>query len=158
MIKEYLKKLSSIGFSIIPCDEDKRPIGTWKDYQTSKRDTEQIELLNCPKYGLVTGFNDLEVIDIDLKVLHTVTEKKEWWDEYLAFLCDNIEDFMDKVVISKTQKGGYHILYKSKTIVGNTKIAKLEGMTEAIIETRGTGGFVIIYDNFLTEKEYHQID
>jgi hypothetical protein len=156
--KDYLKKLSSIGYSIIPCDETKKPIGKWKDYQTANRTSDEIELLNSPKYGLVTGFNDLEVIDVDLKVIATVSEKKQWWDEYLAFLCDNIVDFMDKVVISRTQSGGYHILYKSKTIVGNTKIAKLEGMTEAIIETRGVGGFVVIYDNFLTEKEYHQID
>ena len=156
--KEYIKKLSSVGYSIIPVDENKRPIGTWKEYQTNKRSSDELELLNSPKYGLVTGFNDLEVIDIDLKVLGTVSEKKEWWDEYLAFLCDNIEDFKDKVVISKTQSGGYHILYKSKTITGNTKIAKLQGMTEAIIETRGKGGFVVVYDNFLTEKEYHQID
>jgi hypothetical protein len=156
--KDYLKKLSSVGYSIIPIEDNKKPIGVWKDYQKSKRTPEEIELLNCSKYGLVTGFNDLEVIDVDLKVLQTVTEKKEWWDEYLAFLSDNIVDFMDKVVISKTQSGGYHILYKSKTILGNTKIAKLEGMSEAIIETRGKGGFVVIYDNFLTKKEYHQID
>ena len=156
--KDYLKKLSSLGFSIIPTDENKKPIGSWKEYQTKSRTSEQIESLNSPKYGLVTGYNDLEVIDIDLKVLGTVTEKKDWWDEYIAFLCDNIEDFMDKVVISKTQRGGYHILYKTKKISGNTKIAKLEGMNEAIIETRGTGGFVVIYDNFLTKKEYHQID
>ena len=158
MNKDYLKKLSSLGYSIIPCDEEKVPIGKWKPYQTSKRSSDEIELLNSPKYGLVTGFNDLEVIDIDLKVLSTVTEKNEWWAEYLAFLSDNIIDFLDKVVIAKTQRGGYHILYKSKTIIGNTKIAKLEGMTEAIIETRGVGGFVVVYDNFFTKKEYHQID
>jgi hypothetical protein len=156
--KDYLKKLSSIGFSIIPIDENKIPIGKWKDYQNSKRNTDEIELLNCTKYGLVTGFNDLEVIDIDLKVLSTVTEKNVWWDEYLAFLSDNIIDFLDKVVIAKTQKGGYHILYKSKNLIGNTKVAKLEGMTEAIIETRGKGGYVVVYDNFFTKKEYHQID
>ena len=156
--KDYLKKLSNLGFSIIPIDENKIPIGKWKDYQNSKRNTDEIELLNCTKYGLVTGFNDLEVIDIDLKVLSTVTEKNEWWAEYLAFLSDNIIDFLDKVVIAKTQKGGYHILYKSKNLIGNTKVAKLEGMTEAIIETRGKGGYVVVYDNFFTKKEYHQID
>ena len=158
MNKDYLKKLSNLGFSIIPIDENKIPIGQWKNYQTSKRNTDEIELLNCNKYGLVTGFNDLEVIDIDLKVLSTVTEKNKWWDEYLAFLSDNIIDFLDKVVIAKTQKGGYHILYKSKNLIGNTKVAKLEGMTEAIIETRGKGGYVVVYDNFFTKKEYHQID
>jgi len=158
MNKDYLKKLSKLGFSIIPIDENKIPIGKWKDYQNSKRNTDEIELLNCTKYGLVTGFNDLEVIDIDLKVLSTVTEKNDWWNEYLAFLSDNILDFLDKVVIAKTQKGGYHILYKSKNLIGNTKVAKLEGMTEAIIETRGKGGYVVVYDNFFTKKEYNQID
>ena len=40
--KDYLKKLSSIGFSIIPCDETKKPIGIWKKYQTDKRTGDEI--------------------------------------------------------------------------------------------------------------------
>lgn len=33
----YLKKLAELGFSIIPCAENKAPIGAWKKYQTTAR-------------------------------------------------------------------------------------------------------------------------
>lgn len=153
----YLKKLAENGFSIIPCADNKAPIGAWKKYQTQARTPEEIQQLNSPKYGIVTGFNNLEVIDIDCKTLATLKEQKEFWEEYLGFLRDNIDDFDKKFVIKKTLNKGYHILYRCKTIKGNTKIAKLKGSTEALIESRGVGGMVIAYDDSLNSLNYHQI-
>src|SRR5690606_19669227 len=95
--------------------------------------------------GIVTGFEDLEVIDIDLKVLSTAEEQREFWDEYYHLLKDNILDFEDKVAVYKTKNAGYHLLYKTKRVQGNLKIAKLKGHKEAIIESRGTGGYVFTY-------------
>jgi hypothetical protein len=157
MTKSYLRKLSSLGYSIIPVDENKRPIGAWKKYQTEARSPDEVEQLDSPLYGLVTGVNDLEVIDVDLKVLVGLQEQKAWWKEYISFIEDNIEDFADKVVIAKTKNAGFHILYKCKNVGTNTKIATPEGSSEAIIESRGTGGMVVIYENFLTDKQYHDI-
>lgn len=157
MTKSYLRKLSSLGYSIIPVDENKRPIGAWKKYQTEARSPDEVEQLDSPLYGLVTGVNDLEVIDVDLKVLVGLQEQKAWWKEYISFIEDNIEDFADKVVIAKTKNAGFHILYKCKNVGSNTKIATPEGSSEAIIESRGTGGMVVIYENFLTDKQYHDI-
>jgi len=157
MKKTHLQLLSSLGYSVIPCKEDKRPDGAWKDFQTTARTSEQIELLNAPLYGLITGFNYLEVLDIDLKVLSTAKEQLEWWAEFLSFLQDNILDFNDKFVIKKTKNNGYHILYKSKRVEGNQKIASLKGHTEAIIETRGIGGMVIAYDKHLGDLDYQNI-
>jgi hypothetical protein len=158
MTKSYLRKLATLGYSIIPVDQDKRPIGSWKANQTKARTADEVESLDAPLYGLVTGVNDVECIDIDLKVIVGLQEQKEWWAEYLSFINDNIEDFADKVVIAKTKNAGYHILYKCKAPAGNTKIATLKGKKEAIIESRGTGGMVVLYDNFLYQKSYHQID
>jgi len=155
--KSYLKKLASIGFSIIPVDYKKRPIGKWQDYQSKHRTSDEVEQLNSPLYGLVTGYNDIECIDVDLKVIIGFKEQKEWFDEYISFLSDNIEDFLEKVVIAKTKNAGYHILYKCKTIQGNTKIAKLQGAKEAILESRGKGGMVVLYDYFFNKREYHDI-
>jgi hypothetical protein len=157
MTKSYLRKLSSLGYSIIPVDENKRPIGAWKKYQTEARSPDEVEQLDSPLYGLVTGVNDLEVIDVDLKVLVGLQEQKAWWRVYISFIEDNIEDFADKVVIAKTKNAGFHILYKCKNVGTNTKIATPEGSSEAIIESRGTGGMVVIYENFLTDKQYHDI-
>ena len=157
MTKTYAKKLSTLGFSIIPCHETKRPIGN--DWQNlPQRTPEELEQMNPPMWGCRTGWNDVECIDVDLKVLSSLPERNAWWDEYFNFLCDNIADFTDKVVIAKTIKGGFHILYKTTVKKGNTKIASLKGMKSAIIETRGVGGQFILYNKFLTDKGYHDID
>lgn len=153
----YLKKLAESGFSVIPCKETKAPDGAWKKYQEVARSPEEVELLKSPKFGIVTGFNNLEVIDVDLKVFATLKEQKEFWDEYTGFLKDNIDDFDKKFVIKKTLNKGFHILYRCNKIVGNTKIAKLKGHTEALIESRGIGGMVIAYQDTLSKINYHEI-
>ena len=155
--KTYLKKLASLGYSIIPVDDKKRPIGAWKSYQQQGRNPDQVEQLDAPLYGLVTGVNDVECIDVDLKVIVGLQEQKDWWNDYLAFLNDNIEDFMTKVVIVKTKNAGYHILYRCFDVAGNTKIATLQGQKEAIIESRGVGGMVVIYENYITKRRYHEL-
>jgi hypothetical protein len=157
MNKNYLRKLASEGFSIIPVAEDKKPIGKWKEYQNKCRTPDEVENLTSPLFGLVTGVGGLEVIDIDLKVIIGVNEQKKWFEEFINFLNENIYDFYEKFVIAKTKNNGYHILYKAEELRGNTKIAKLKGSNNAIIESRGNGGMVVIYDNFLTAKKYHDI-
>jgi len=157
MEKSILKRLVDNGFSIIPVDENKSPIGTWKKYQTEARTKEQIDLLNSPLYGLITGYNDLEVIDVDLKVFSTLQEQNDFWNEYLSFLKDNIDDFDKKFVIYKTKNQGYHILYRCKFIEGNTKIARLKDHKEAIIESRGKYGMVVIYENKISKLSYSEI-
>ena len=151
MNKLKLKYLADLGYSIIPCSETKAPIGSWKKYQTGPRTPEEVERLVCPLYGIVTGVNNLEVLDIDLKVLQSTREQVEFWNEFITLLKDNIYDFDDKFVIAKTKNKGYHILYKCEFIEGNKKIAKLQNQREAIFETRGTGGMVIIYDSFYSK-------
>ena len=157
MEKSILKRLADNGFSIIPVDANKTPIGAWKKYQTQSRTKEEIDCLNSPLYGLITGFNDLEVIDIDLKVFSTLQEQNDFWNEYLSFLEDNIDDFDKKFVIYKTKNQGYHILYRCKTIEPNTKIARLKDHKEAIIESRGKYGMVVIYENKISKLSYSEI-
>ena len=157
MDKSILKKLVDCGFSIIPVDEKKTPIGAWKKYQTQARTKEEIDNLNSPLYGLVTGYNDLEVLDTDLKVFATLKEQNDFWNEYLSFLTDNIDDFDKKFAIYKTKNQGYHILYRCKKIEGNTKIAKLKGQKEAVIESRGKYGMVVIYENKVSKLSYSEI-
>jgi hypothetical protein len=154
-------KLLDIGYSLITVDDKKVPNYPWKAYQSEKITKEQLEkqykTLNTAYLGYVTGFNDLEVIDIDLKIFSSLKEQKDFWDEYLSFLKDNIDEFDKKFVIYKTMKQGYHIVYRCKTIQGNTKIAKLEGYKEALIESRGTGGYCILYENKISELSYHEV-
>jgi hypothetical protein len=149
--KEYLKKLVSVGYSIIPVDDNKKPIGEWKQYQTNARAITDIDSLHSPKYGLLTGYNGLEVIDVDLKVFDTLQEQTNFWNEYLSFLKDNIDDFDNKFVIYKTINKGYHILYRCSNVKKNSKIAKLKGHAGAVIESRGLGGMVVLYENKISK-------
>jgi len=156
-LTNYAIKLADAGFSIIPVSEDKRPSGAWKKYQKENRTPEEVEALKSPLYGLVTGFNNLEVIDVDLKVFSSLKEQQDFWKEYTNFLKDNIDDFDLKFVIYKTVNRGYHILYKCKEVAGNSKIAKLKGQKECVIESRGVGGMVVMYHNQISELAYHEI-
>lgn len=178
-MEENKLRLFYDNFSLITVSENKVPNFSWKSSQSKKIEWDKFiyqynyqggktwndksgvthEILKTDNFGIVTGFEFLECIDVDLKVFSTAKEQKEFWDEYLNYLKDNILDFDDKFVIYKTKNAGYHILYKSKRVEGNLKLAKLKGHKEAIIETRGVGGYIFTYpDNKVSKKSYHQIE
>lgn len=161
------------GFSLVCVGENKVPNFAWKHLQTKPYTKDKFltdysysggniksngdEIKPTSGIGIITGYNNLEVVDIDLKVLGSLKEQQDFWNEYLSFLKDNIDDFDDKFVIYKTVNNGYHILYRCSTIAGNQKIAKLKGSKEYIIETRGVGGYVFIYDNKVSKRAYQEI-
>jgi hypothetical protein len=151
------------NFSLLVVGQNKIPLTKWKENQTVKLSQDDfLKQLNNPAatgIGIITGFEDLEVIDVDLKVFSTVNEMQSFWAEYLNTLKESIYDFENKFVIYKTQSGGYHILYKSKRVDGNKKIASLEGHKEAVIESRGIGGYVYVYPkNKVGERSYFDIN
>lgn len=154
-------KLLDDGFSLITVNENKIPNIRWKEYQTSamKKDTFEnfYQLPNSKGVGIVCGYSDLEVLDIDLKVYSTIQERNDFWSELLSLFKDNFPDFENKIVIVKTRNYGFHLLYKCKEIAGNIKLAKLKNHSEAIIESRGRGGYVWIYDQFYQLNSYADI-
>jgi hypothetical protein len=156
-----INRLIDDGYSIITIGDKKVPNIKWKEFQTKAMTKEEFakvyELETTKGQGLCTGYGGLEVIDIDLKTLPTLAAQQDFWKEYLTFLNDTIADFEEKFVIYKTINNGYHILYKCEHIEGNQKLAKLEGSTEAIIETRGVGGYVFIYEKKVTALGYSDI-
>lgn len=158
---ERCKKLIDSGLSLITIGDAKKPNHAWKESQTKPLTKEQFErnynLTTTKGVGIVTGYNNLECFDIDLKILNSLKEQQDFWNEYLGFLRDNIDDFDTKFVIYKTVNNGYHIIYRCENIQGNTKVAKLENHTEAIIETRGLGGYIFIYDYLVSKNDYTQI-
>ena len=158
--KNYLKYLQY--FSLITVSSEKIPNHKWKEQQTKRLSPEEfqrhLENPTTDNVGIVTGFDDLEVIDVDLKVFSTTTEKDTFWNDYLSLLRDAIFDFDKKFVIYKTKNAGYHILYKTKRVGGNQKIAKLKDHKEAVIETRGLGGYVFMYpENKISELSYFEV-
>lgn len=158
--KNYLKYLQY--FSLITVTSEKIPNHKWKEQQTKRLSPEEfqrhLENPTTANVGIVTGFEDLEVIDIDLKVFSTTSEKNNFWNEYLSILKDAIFDFDKKFVIYKTKNAGYHILYKTKRVGGNQKIAKLKDHKEAVIETRGLGGYVFMYpESKVSDLSYFEV-
>jgi hypothetical protein len=145
--------LAESGYSLIVAKKDKKPIGYWAENQKQAFTPEQIlNKLKRPDatyLGLVCGYNNVEIIDVDLKVLTTGKAKEDFWNNLIKDLDDNLEGFYEKTVIAKTVSGGYHIIYRNEKreyCDGNTDLAKLNICKEQIIETRGEGGFAIIYD------------
>jgi hypothetical protein len=104
--------LLNSGFSVMPISEGKRPLIKWKDYQ-SKR-IEAIDLQSYERdakgFGIITGFWDVECIDIDLKVFPTLEEGRRFWEEFKGFIQDHIDDFDRKFVMYKTINSGYNII------------------------------------------------
>jgi hypothetical protein len=163
------------NFSLITVGSNKVPNFPWKKSQTEKLSFTEFsknynykggifrndgtEIPSTNNFGIVTGYDNLQCIDVDLKVLKAAKDRKEFWDEYINFLDDNIFDFHNKVVIYKTQTDGYHIFFKCEEIEGNKKLAVLEGYTEAILETRAKGGYCFVYpNNQYNKRSYLDID
>jgi predicted DNA binding protein len=151
--------LLNSGFSVMPISEGKKPLILWKEYQLKKIEKAELEKLESKTkgYGIITGFYGVECIDVDLKVFPSVQEGKKFWTEFISFISDYIDDFARKFVIYKTINSGYHIIYRCEKVEGNKKLATLKGHSQALIETRGNGGYIYIYDNQISDLSYEQI-
>lgn len=166
-------RLLDSGYSLATVDSNKQGNFSWKDGQNKQITKEELakrynyqggitlkdgrEMNPTADIALITGFNGLEVIDIDLKVFSTLPEQNDFWNELHNYIKDNIDDFELKFVIYKTRNKGYHILYRCDNPSGNTKIAVLEGHKQAVIESRGVGGYVIAYENKISKLDYTEI-
>ena len=157
----FYRNLLDSGLSVIPIFEVEgvhKP-APWVKYQTelaTKQDVTEWHK-SAVGFGLVCGYGDVEAIDLDTKILPTKKDKDIFTDEYFGLLENHIHDFWNKVALVETQSAGYHIIYRCKKIDGNSKIAKIKGSREALIETRGVGGFVHIY-KVVKGLQYHEID
>ena len=167
------RQLIDSGLSLITVGKDKMPNYTWINCQTKQLTKDQFEKqynysggyikksgdeMHATKgVGIVTGYDNLQCFDIDLKVLSSLKEQQDFWKEYIDFLKDNIEDFEDKFVIYKTINNGYHIIFKCAEIGKNTKVATLKGQAQAIIETREAYGYIFIYDKQISKRSYTDI-
>ena len=149
-MKQEALHLFESGLSVIPIDEKKVPIGSWK-----KNMTEKIEpngnFAQAYGIGIVCGAisGNIEVIDIDLKYDVTGT----LFNDYKQLIASINPDLLRKLTVQKTMSGGYHFIYNCPQIAGNQKLAlrptteqeKLDNPKDKVrvlIETRGQGGYV----------------
>ena len=145
------------GFCVIPSHEDgsKRPFGQWKKYQHERPDWPTLERwLLTGRYtgiGLIMGqasgnteMIELEGPDLSIKLGAVFNLAKQWDDtEQLGAL-----DLLWRVYNGCSEEsagGGLHIFVRvtDGPVPGNTKLAM--GDNKVIAETRGEGGFVIVW-------------
>ena len=90
----FYEKLAGNQLSIIPIREiengHKPNLDKWGKYQeelvTPNILSEWYNDANTVSFGLVTGFSDVEAIDIDSKILPTKKERDEFLKEYFTLL------------------------------------------------------------------------
>lgn len=179
--QDRAKAMIQAGYSILVAGETKQPVHPWKICQTAQMPEAELDKAMTSdkawRFGYVCGFGGYFCIDIDLKVLPMET-RSQVWSEFIGFVRDNVDSFDRKVSVHKTLNFGYHLTYRTDTDMGNEKIAVpcrsgiiKAGNTicqEALIETRGRGGYAIVYDEcdngldyteagYLTTEEHNAI-
>lgn len=104
------------GLTFIPVNAMKQPVV--KNWQNS---TEKHDLSNCVAVGLVCGkpSGNIEVIDIDEKY----SLDGNLFNTYKRLIHEVNPNLLAKMVVQKTKNGGYHLIYRCNTIVGNSKLA-----------------------------------
>ena len=163
-LQEVKKMAVASGLAVIPTSAihvvDKkstfRPmLKKWGEKRIGLQDLDKYaERSDFEYYGLVCGHmsGGLEVIDVDLKVLDTPQQRKEYASTMFSYFESVVDNLYKKVAIYKTKNNGYHILYKAENCEVSRKLATVEGKTEAVIETRGgtikDGGFSSGYANY----------
>lgn len=138
--KEILIKYSEAGLKIFPCHLDKSPNcpsekdnGNWKTYEFDINDLDRFEMIGC-RMGSENG--NMFCIDFDTKN----SPDANLFKKYCAEIPDEI---LQQPIVQQTVSGGYHFLFKCDNPLNNAKFARTaDGKT--VIESRGTGGYVIL--------------
>ena len=150
IIERYVNE-NSLSLIKITAGE-KTPVGSWKEFQSRKLNTQEIkdkfgdveELRIAIVCGHISG--NLELIDIDNKFNNV----DKLYPEYLKL--PGVMDIIKKCVVEKSMSGGLHIYYRCNELQGNMKLAewptgkkneKGKELFETVFETRGEGGYVL---------------
>jgi len=98
--------LFKLGYGVIPLRDNKEPIGAWKKLQTTPKSPN--DMFKTNNYGLICGVNNVEVLDLDYKVLPSEEDKDKHYNTMLSFIQENIEDASNKLALYETMSGGVH--------------------------------------------------
>lgn len=133
------QKYTKAGIASHPTKEDKSPMfAGWKE------GFDETYFDNAYGIGLVCGkkSNGLECLDFDNKF----QDAKQILTNYIAI--PEVKDIYEryKLPIEQSVSGGFHLLFRCDKNEGNRKLASRlndKGRPEALIETRGEGGYFV---------------
>ncbi len=142
LLADAAARYQAAGLRVLPAARvSKRPaVGQWKRYRQRQPTAAEWSawLANNPDALCILcgkASNQLEIIDFDAE-----GELFEAW-------CNHVPpELLQRLVIEKTQSGGYHIIYRYEgEVCGNMKLAqrRIGTMTATLIETRGEGGLFL---------------
>jgi hypothetical protein len=142
------------GVSVVPAamDGSKAPIGTWKKYQLTMADDEQLAAWfggNATGLGIVTGkvSGNLEMVELEGRAV-----AEGCLDEIREIAINSglgdLWAIISTGYVEKTPSGGIHFLWRiaDEPVPGNTKFARRPGENNTVLvyaESRGEGGFVV---------------
>ena len=142
------------GVSVIPAKEDgsKAPITSWKQYQVTMADREQIASWfsgAATGIGVITGAvsGNLEMLEMEGRAVNSGLLDEERELAHNSGLGE-LWEIISNGYVEFTPSGGLHWLYRiaDEPVPGNTKLARRPGendTVEVLAETRGEGGFVV---------------
>lgn len=133
---------AAMGLSVIAVGNDKRPLGSWKQYQTTPATEAEItKAMSDPRavgFAVIGGevSGGLEILDFDVPGFY------EAWAE-------GVGELVMRLPVQRTGGGGYQVAYRCDKTPGNTKLAYAPNANNAdgreiAIETRGEGGYAVV--------------
>lgn len=148
----------------VATDGTKRPLGAWKQYQTSAADPATLTAWftgGHPGVGVVTGAvsSNLEMLELEGRAMTVglMAQMRELAD------ASGLLELLERVLAGYaefTPTGGFHLYYRvSGPIAGNTKLARRPATADelaenpvdkvkVLVETRGEGGFVVVAPSY----------
>lgn len=165
-------QLLRAGYSVLLIKPDKKPVPeyfpdepegsqykwghhTSTPYTETELETKVKTSQNVKWYGYCCGYSGLFVLDLDLKVL-PVELRQPFWEEFYEFARNHIDQLDRKVAIHRTQNFGYHLTWRTTLETRNQKLAVSKFSKQALIETRGKGGYAVLYEDCVNGLDYVQ--
>lgn len=146
------------GFSVIPVSSDKRAYQSWSDNQIRPYAMDEVERVfsdpRAQRLAVVCGYGGVMCIDFDPDKKSIVAEpfdlEADFWEPWSG----TAEGGGVEPVTQRTPSGGIHALIVCPTPIGNQKLAGVPATpdengrprTHTTIETRGKGGYFLLYD------------
>lgn len=140
-------RYAKAGISVIPTHpansgkKSKRPaLRSWKEYQERIPSEQELQEFfpNGSSVAVVCGqvSGGLEIIDFD---------DPETTEPFFHELQAADSDLAKRLVYQSTPSGGLHLIYRCPEVEGNQKLAMDETGQEVRIETRGQGGYFLVF-------------
>lgn len=130
--------LNKKGISCVPTGEGKRSKVSWKEYQDNLISNDEIDSFFIGDEGIAIIGGEVQCFDFDEKY------RKGIYEDFVFCAAElGLSETLNKLVLQRTPSGGYHLVFRSANPFRNIKLAN-NGEGEAVIETRGEGGYFLI--------------